>query len=154
LKHAGPLPAFPAPGSENVLQAWIPIGKWFASARERVRKELLMKGRSWSILPNTALGRWSVVLIIAMPLLFTIGSSFTDTLYESVPAGGTIPDDIAARPALALTMLAGMAAGVAACITGTLALGRYKEKSLLVYISSIIGALFIVYLAAEIGLPH
>jgi hypothetical protein len=113
-----------------------------------------MKGRSWSVLPNTALGRWSVVLIIAMPLLFTIGSSFTDTLYESVPAGGSIPEDIAARPALALTMLAGMAAGVAACVTGTLALGKHKEKSILVYISSIIGALLIVYLAAEIGFPH
>ena len=138
----------------HIFPGWVMIGKWFESNRESVRKELLMKGRSRSILPNTALGRWSVVLIIAMPLLFTLGSSFADTVYESVPAGGTIPEDIVARPALALTMLAGMAAGVAACVTGTLALGRYKEKSLLVYISSIIGALFIVYLAAEIGFPH
>ena len=61
---------------------------------------------------------WSVVLIVAMPLLFVIGSSFTDTLYQGVQSGRTILGDIVARPALALTMLAGMGAGISAFITG------------------------------------
>ena len=113
-----------------------------------------MTKRRWRILPATALGRWSVVLIVAMPLLFVVGSSFTDTLYESVPAGGTIPADIAARPALALTMLAGMAAGVSAFITGLLAIVWQKEHALLVYASSVIGALFLLYLIGEVVFPH
>ena len=108
----------------------------------------------WRIIPGTTAGRWSVGLIVAMPILFRIGSSFTNSLYESVPAGRTILADIAARPALALTMLAGMAAGISAFIVGLLAIIRQKERALLVYGSTVIGALLIVFLAGEIAFPH
>lgn len=105
-------------------------------------------------LPKTTLGKWSVGLIVVMPILFAIGSTFTNSLYESVPAGKTILADIGARPALALTMLAGMAAGISAFIVGLLAIIRQKENALLVYASTVIGALFIVYLAGELAFPH
>lgn len=105
-------------------------------------------------MPGTPLGKWSVGLIIAMPLLFAIGSSFTNSLYQSVPAGETILADIAARPALALTMLAGMAAGIAALVTGLLAIIRQRERALLVYLSTLLGALFALYLAGELAFPH
>jgi hypothetical protein len=100
------------------------------------------------------LAKWSVGLIVAMPMFFVIGPSFRRSLYESVPAGGTILADIAARPALALTMLAGMAAGISAFIVGLLAIVRQKENALLVYLSTVIGALLIVFLAGEIVFPH
>lgn len=105
-------------------------------------------------MPKTASGKWSVGLIIAMPILLFIGTSFTNTLYISEPAGETIFTDIIARPALALTMLAGMVAGIAACITGFLTIIRKKENSLLVYVSTAIGALLILFLAGEIISPH
>lgn len=105
-------------------------------------------------MPITSLGKWSAGLIVAMPLLFVIGMSFTNSLYQSVPAGGTILADIAARPALALTMLAGMVAGISAFITGLLAIIRQKEHALLVYVSSSIGALLVLFLAGEILFPH
>jgi hypothetical protein len=89
-----------------------------------------------------------------MLILFIIGASFTDSLYKLVPAGGTILADIAARPALALTMLAGMVAGIAAFITGLLAIIRQKESALLVYTSTVIGALLVLFLAGEIIFPH
>jgi len=113
-----------------------------------------MKKGSWRILPVTSLGKWSVGLILAMPLLFIIGTSFTDTLYQSVPAGGTILADIAARPALALTMLAGMAAGISAFITGLLAVTRQRENALLVYAAGLIGAWLILFIAGEVLFPH
>ena len=113
-----------------------------------------MTKQPWRITPKTTLGKWSVGLIVAMPILFIIGSSFTNSLYESVPAGGTILADIAARPALALTMLAGMVAGISAFIVGLLAIVRQKDKALLVYVSTVIGALFMLYLAGEMGFPH
>ena len=103
---------------------------------------------------KTTLGKWSIGLIVAMPLLFIIGSSFTNSIYKSVPAGRTILADIYARPALALTMLAGMAAGISAFITGFLAIIRQKERALLVYISCSIGALLVLFLAGEILFPH
>jgi len=106
------------------------------------------------LLPVSSTGKWSIGLIIAMPLLFVLGMSFTDTLYESVRAGSTILADIAARPALALTMLAGMAAGVSALITGLLAIIRQKDNALLVYVASLIGALLVIFLIGEILFPH
>jgi hypothetical protein len=108
----------------------------------------------WRIMPKTALGRWSVGFIVAMPLLFIIGSSFTNSLYKSVPSGGTILIDIATRPALALTMLVGMAAGILSFITGLLVIIRQKENAILVYVSCAIGALLLLFLAGEILSPH
>ena len=109
-----------------------------------------MANPSWSILPKTRLGKWSLGLIVAMPVLFLIGPSFTNSVYQGVPSGETIFADIAARPALALTMLAGMGAGISAFITGLLAIIRGKEKALLVYASTVIGALVILFLAGQI----
>lgn len=113
-----------------------------------------MANRSLRILPATALGKWSVGLMIVMPILFIIGSSFAGLLYPSVPAGGTIFADIAARPALALTMLAGMGSGISGFITGFLAIIRKKDHSLLVYVSTLIGVLLILFLAGEFISPH
>ena len=113
-----------------------------------------MAKQPWSLVPKTNLGKWSVGLIIAMPLLFIIGTSFTNSIYGSVPAGDTILADIAGRPALALTMLAGMISGILAFITGLLDIVRKKEKAVLVYISSLIGALLMLFLSGEILFPH
>lgn len=108
----------------------------------------------WNVIPKTTSGKWSVILIIVMPVLLLIGSSFSNSLYQSIPAGGTIFSDIAARPALALTMLAGMAAGILAFILGLIAVIRKKERALLVYVSTLVGALLIVFLLGEIISPH
>ena len=113
-----------------------------------------MKKLSWRITPKTTLGKWSVGLIVAMPILFIIGTSFTNTLYKSVPAGKTIMADIVERPALALTMLAGMVAGISAFITGFLAIIWEKENALLVYVSTVIGALLVLFLYGETRFPH
>ena len=113
-----------------------------------------MSEKSWRLMPRTKPGGWSVGLIILMPILFVIGTSLSGSLYESVPAGGTILADISARPFLALTMLAGMAAGISGFITGLLAIVKQKEKALLVYASTVIGGLFVLYLIAEFAFPH
>ena len=107
-----------------------------------------------SILPKTKPGWWSLGLAAAMPVLFFIGMSFTDLLYKSVPAGGTILKDIAVRPALALTMLAGMVSGISAFIIGFIAIIRQKERALLVYGATLIGALLIIFLLGELIFPH
>lgn len=107
-----------------------------------------------SIFPTTTLGKWALGLILAMPILFITGTSFVDTLYQSVPSGDTIIKDIVARPALALTMLAGMAAGISAFITGLLAIQRVKDHALLVYIATAVGGFLIIFLAGEVLFPH
>ena len=104
--------------------------------------------------PATKQGKWSIGLIVTMFILFFIGTSFTNTLYASVPSGGTILKDITARPALALTMLVGMAAGILAFVVGIVAVVAKKERSFFVYISTFIGMLLTVVLAGEFISPH
>jgi len=105
-------------------------------------------------MPKTKLGRWSVLLIPLMFVLFFIGSSLTNTLYEGVSAGGTILKDIASRPVLALSMLIGMGAGVSALVLGLISIIKKKERALLVYLSTLVGAGLTVFLIAEIAFPH
>ena len=113
-----------------------------------------MPKQSWNIMAKTSLGYWSVGLIILMPLLFTLGFLFAKYSYQSIPAGGTILEDIFARPALALSMLSGMLAGISASITGLIAIIRHRERALLVYVSSALGMLLVIYLAMEFAFPH
>ena len=108
----------------------------------------------FSFVPKTKLGKCSLGLAAAMPVLFFIGMSFTTLLYESVPAGGTILKDIAVRPALALTMLSGMLSGISAFVTGLIAIIRQKERAILVYGATLIGALLIIFLLGELIFPH
>lgn len=105
-------------------------------------------------MPKTTLGKWSVGLILAMFILFVIGSSLPNTLYESVPAGGTILKDIVSRPALALSMLAGFGTGISALVTGLVAIVKRKERKLLVYLSTLVGAALTLFVIAEIIFPH
>ena len=107
-----------------------------------------------SFIPKTTLGKWSVGLIVAMPVSFFIGRSLLNLLYKSVPAGNTILEDIVERPALALTMLTGMVSGISAFITGFIAVIKQKERALFVYAAIIIGALLIIFLLGEILFPH
>ena len=113
-----------------------------------------MTDQPWRISPSTSSGMWSVGLIVATPMLLAIGSSFTDSLYRSVPSGETILADVVARPALALTMLAGMVAGVSAFVLGLLGIVRQRERALLVYLSTALGGLLLLFLAGEIAFPH
>lgn len=105
-------------------------------------------------MPKTNSGRWSLGLIIAMPILFLIGSSLANSLYESVTSGSTLLDDIANRPALAISMLIGFGSGIAAFITGLVAIIKQKDRAILVYLATIVGAGLIVFLILEIVFPH
>ena len=106
-----------------------------------------------SFIPKTLLGRWSVGLIIAMPIFFCIGISFV-SFYESVSAGKTIPQDIVMRPGIALSMLAGFISGIAAFLTGIVGIIRKKDYSVLILLSTVIGFLVLLWCLAEILFPH
>jgi len=106
------------------------------------------------LMPKTNLGKWSVGLILAMFVLLFIGSSLTNTLYASVSAGGTILADIISRPALAISMLVGFGAGISAFVTGLISIIKQKERAVLVYGSTLIGAALTLFLIAEFLFPH
>jgi hypothetical protein len=105
-------------------------------------------------MPKGKCGKWSVGLILAMFALFFIGTSLTNTLYESVPAGDTILADIKGRPALAISMLTGFGAGISALVIGLISIIKQKERAVLVYISTIVGAALTLFLIGEFLFPH
>ena len=104
-------------------------------------------------MPKTYLGKWSLGLIIAMPILFVLGLSLPDILYESTPASNTFLDDIVNRPLLALSMLAGVGAGISALITGLVAVLKRKERALLVYGSTLVGGVVTLFVIAMFLFP-
>ncbi|XOB41744.1 MAG: hypothetical protein ACKKMS_03450 [Candidatus Nealsonbacteria bacterium] len=106
-----------------------------------------------SLIPKTILGKWSIVLIVAIPVFFYIGMSFVG-FYESVPAGKTIPHDIVVRPRVALPMLAGFISGIAAFFVGIISITRKKDHSVFVFLSTAIGFLVLLWCLAEILFPH
>ena len=75
-------------------------------------------------------------------------------VYEGVSSGETILKDIIARPGVALSMLTGFAFGILAFIVGLISIIKKKERNVLVFIATIIGALLILFLTAEIIFPH
>jgi len=106
------------------------------------------------LLPKTSSGKWSLILIVAMPVFFFIGFSSKDWLYSSVSSGNTILQDIGMRPLLVFMMLFGMAAGTLAFFVGITAVIKQKERALLVYVSTLLGALVILFLSGEVIFPH
>jgi len=105
------------------------------------------------LLPKTILGKWSIALIVAMPIFFYIGMSFVG-FYESVPAGKTIADDIVARSGVALPMLTGFVCGIAAFLTGIIGITKKKDYSIFVVLSTVAGFLVLLWCLAEIIFPH
>jgi len=74
--------------------------------------------------------------------------------YESVPAGKTIPHDIIVRPGVALPMLTGFICGIAAFFTGIMGIIKKRDCSILVFLSSAMGFLMLLWCFAEILFPH
>jgi len=104
-------------------------------------------------LPKTILGKWSIALIVAMPIFFYVGMSFVG-FYESVSAGTTIPADIVIRPGVALPMLSGFVCGIAAFFTGMIGVAKKKDYSIFVFLSTAVGFFTLLWCLAEIIFPH
>ncbi len=98
-------------------------------------------------MPSTKIGKWSVSLISAFFVLILIfygfiiagqrgGDGFFDNLYLAIPA-----------------VLAGVC-GIASFVVGLMAIIKQRERSALVYLAVVIGALVTLFIAAEILFPH
>ena len=105
-------------------------------------------------MPKTLLGKWSVWLALAMLALIFIGPILDSTFYKNVTAGNNVFEDITLRPFLAIPMLLGVLSGVTALITGLTAIIKQKERATLVYISTAIGALLLMFIIGDAFSPE
>ncbi len=98
-------------------------------------------------MPHTKLGKWSVGLIIGFIVLLLVfyglvlsgqrgGEKYFDNLILAIPF-----------------TLAGLC-GIAAFITGILAVLMKRERTILVFLAIAIGAFVIIFLSGEIISPH
>lgn len=112
----------------------------------------MLKGVSQ--MPKTKLGKWSVGLGVALIALMFVGPTLDATLYKGVTAGNNILEDLSNRPLLAIPMLLAMLSGIMAFVTGLIALIKYKERAVLVYLSTGLGALLPLFLIGDTFSPE
>ena len=100
-----------------------------------------------NFMPKTYLGKWSVYLIISffvfLGLFFVfvnLGERGGETFFSNLKL--TIP-----------MMIAGIS-GVGSFFTGVISVFKNKEKSVLVFLSTLIGLFVLWFVSAEVLFPH
>ncbi len=98
-------------------------------------------------LPKTRPGRWSIWLILGFILFFTVfflfvaagqrgGATFFSNLYLTVP------------------VVIAAVSGISAFFVGIIGVIRSRERSVIVYLSTLFGFLILLYCLAEFIFPH
>ncbi len=98
-------------------------------------------------LPKTALGKWSIGLIVGSPVFFLL----TMLLIVSGRRGG---DTFFSDLALAIPMLLAGISGISAFFTGIIGIIKSKERSVIVFIATIIGFFILFLVSGEVLFPH
>jgi uncharacterized membrane protein len=99
------------------------------------------------IVPKTRLGKWSMWLIVVFILLFI-------TFQLLVASGQRGGDTFLSNLTLSIPILTAGICGIAAFITGIISIIKSKERSVLVFIASIIGLFVLMFVSGEFLAPH
>ena len=102
------------------------------------------------VLPKTTLGRLSIFSFLSSPVFFWIGVSVMTTYYESVSSGDTMSQDLQARPLLVISMLLGNLLGILAFVFGVIGIVKKKERSFLVFLSTLLGGIFSFFILLQL----
>ena len=98
-------------------------------------------------MPKTTSGKWSVALFIAFIVLLV---SFQFLVASGQRGGETFFSNLA----LAIPMLIAGISGVSAFVTGLVGVIRSSERSIIVYLATVIGFLVLLFGLGEIIFPH
>ena len=98
-------------------------------------------------IPKTPLGQWSIWLITVFIVLFIV---FQILVASGQRGGATFFSNLA----LSIPMLIAGITGILAFFTGIIGIIKNKERSVLVFSSTIIGFFILVFVSAEILFPH
>jgi hypothetical protein len=98
-------------------------------------------------IPTTVLGKWSVGLLIIFFLLFVLLQLL---VFLGQRGGNTLTDNLF----LAILGILMAISGIAAFFTGIISIIKSKERSILVFLATIIGFLILFFVAGEIMVPH
>jgi hypothetical protein len=98
-------------------------------------------------LPQTTPGKWSAGLAAGLIVFFLIARLIVASGQQG---GETFFDNLAISIPMALAGLC----GVAAFIVGLTAIIRHKERSILVFIATLIGLFVLIFIIGEFAAPH
>jgi hypothetical protein len=99
-------------------------------------------------LPKTRLGVWSVGFLFAFFLLLATGIVVVSVFNQE--GGETFLDNLW----ISIPMLSAGASAIASFFTGIVAIIKSKERSILVFVTSLIGLLVLWFVIGEILVPH
>ena len=100
-----------------------------------------------NFIPKTRLGKWSIWLIIVFILLFIM----FQILVASGQRGG---DTFFSNLALSVPMLIAGISGILAFFTGIIGIIKSKDRSVLVFIATVIGFFILFFVLGELLFPH
>lgn len=99
-------------------------------------------------MPKTRLGKWSVGLVVVFFVLLGIGQIIVRF------QGSREDQTFLSNPLLSIPMLGSGAAAILAFFTGIVAIIKNKERSILVFLSTLLGLLVLIFVLGEILFPH
>lgn len=102
-------------------------------------------------MPKTTLGKWTVGLFGAFTVAVLI-PMVADLTRQ--PGGSTIFDNLYLFGNLHLPGFLATVTGIATFITGLISIAKFKERSILVFIATIIGFFVLFLVGSDIVYPH
>jgi hypothetical protein len=100
-----------------------------------------------SILSKIPWGKWSVGLAVAFILFFAL----FQILVASGQRGG---ETFFSNLLLTVPVLLGGTCGVAAFVAGLISIIKSKERSVLVFVATVIGLIVLMFILGEVLVPH
>ena len=97
--------------------------------------------------PKTALGKWSVALII----IFIVFLGVFQLLVASGQRGG---ETFFSNLILTIPMLIAGVSGISAFVTGLIGIIKSRERSVIVYLAALIGLFVLLFWLGEVIFPH
>ncbi len=100
-----------------------------------------------TILPKTPIGKWSTGLIAAFIVFFVL----FQLLVLSGQRGG---DTFFSNPLLTIPVLLAATCGIFALVTGLIGVIGKKERSIIVFLTVLLGFFILAFVVGEIVVPH
>jgi cytochrome bd-type quinol oxidase subunit 2 len=101
------------------------------------------------LLPQTILGKWSIGLIIACLLVFILAQILVST-GTGHRGGGTFSSNLIHM----IPMILAAICGTAAFFTGIIGIIKSKERSITVFLATLLGLFVLIFWLGEIIFPH
>ena len=98
------------------------------------------------LIPKTTMGKWSTGLIITSFLFFAV--------FLIEVASGLVGGDTWTWDWPAITMLLAGVSAISSLVTGIIGIVKSKERSVLVFLATLIGLFVLIFVLGEFLFPH